>query len=303
MKHSYFVLFLVAGAGLLALIVGITTVILRPDSAPIQVTPTEIIDEPVAVVPSVIETVIGTSVENRPIYSYTFGTGERHISFVGGMHGGYEWNSVLLAEEFIAYLKNNPSFIPAGIKISVIPNLNPDSVFTALGTTTGFTAEEALTAAPTPVAAGRFNANEVDLNRNFDCEWAPESTWRGQPVSAGTSAFSEPEARALRDFVLATSPMAVVFWHSVANNVYASECEEGILPDTLALMQAYATAANYGAVPVFDAYPITGDAEGWLASIGIPAITVELEGRNTSEWTRNLEGITATIEYFTPPIE
>jgi hypothetical protein len=55
-------------------------------------------------------------------------------------------------------------------------------------------------------------------------------------------------------------------------------------------MTAYAKAGGYGAVPSFDAYPITGDAEGWLASIGIPAITVELETRTSIEWTRNLGG-------------
>ncbi|MCA9360408.1 hypothetical protein KC730_00785, partial [Candidatus Kaiserbacteria bacterium] len=74
-------------------------------------------------------------------------------------------------------------------------------------------------------------------------------------------------------------------------NVYASECENGVLPETLTLMNAYSVAGNYGAVPVFDAYPITGDAEGWLASIGIPAVTVELEGRTSIEWTRNLAGV------------
>ena len=117
-------------------------------------------------------------------------------------------------------------------------------------------------------------------------------------MSAGTAAFSEPEAAALRDFVLAEKPKAVVFWHSQANNVYASECEDGVLPTTLTLMSTYATAAGYGEVPVFDAYPITGDAEGWLASIGIPAVTVEMKGYETTEWTKNLAGIEATLGLY-----
>jgi hypothetical protein len=80
--------------------------------------------------------------------------------------------------------------------------------------------------------------------------------------------------------------------------VYASECEEGILPDTRALMNAYAAASLYPAVDSFDAYAITGDAEGWLASLGIPAITVELSTHETIEWERNLAGFNALLELY-----
>jgi g-D-glutamyl-meso-diaminopimelate peptidase len=147
-------------------------------------------------------------------------------------------------------------------------------------------------------ATGRFNANNVDLNRNFDCKWQPESSWRGNFVSAGTAPFSEPEARALRDLVLETNPDAVVFWHSQASAVYASECEAGVLPETLTLMNAYALASGYQPISTFDAYPITGDAEGWLAKINIPAITVEMRTHETVEWEENLSGVEALINYY-----
>ncbi|MEK7185218.1 MAG: hypothetical protein AAB726_01205, partial [Patescibacteria group bacterium] len=47
---------------------------------------------------------IGRSVEGRAIEAYTYGAGNKHVVFVGGVHGGYEWNSVLLAYEFMDYL-------------------------------------------------------------------------------------------------------------------------------------------------------------------------------------------------------
>ncbi|MEX0689894.1 MAG: M14 family metallopeptidase, partial [Candidatus Paceibacterota bacterium] len=145
---------------------------------------------------------------------------------------------------------------------------------------------------------GRFNARQVDLNRNFNCKWSPEGNWRGNSVSTGSGPFSEPESVAIRDFVLKNNPDAVVFWHSQANTVYASECENGIIPETLDIMNLYATAANYNSVEKFDAYEVNGDAEGWLASIGVPAITVELETHETVEWERNLSGVKAIFEYF-----
>lgn len=241
--------------------------------------------------------VIGTSVEGREITRHSFGTGDTELLFVGGVHGGYEWNSSLLAWRMIEFFTLNPDEVPNTLAISIIPSLNPDGLAAVVGTGGKFS--EADVPAPSErVAAARFNANGVDLNRNFDCKWQPTSTWRGSEVSAGNAPFSEPEAAALRDTVLATQPDAVVFWHSQANNVYASECHDGVLSDTLSLMNTYADAGNYGAVPSFDAYPITGDAEGWLASIGIPAVTVELESYQDIEWNRNYEGVMAVIESY-----
>lgn len=250
--------------------------------------------------------IIGNSVEGRKIESYTFlpddgqaggnGTTTRLV-FVGGIHGGYEWNSVLLAYQFIDYLKANPAAIPKSLTVTIIPSANPDGLFKVVGKEGRFTVADVATSTEV-LASGRFNARGVDLNRNFDCKWQPEATWKNKKVGAGTGAFSEPEAFAMRNFVLNNKPTAVVFWHSQANAVYASECHNGILPQTLAIMNAYAKAAGYGAVPAFTAYPVTGDAEGWLASINVPAITVELKTHESIEWEQNLAGVKALFDYY-----
>lgn len=250
-----------------------------------------VIEEPV--VKRVQET-IGTSVEGRGVEVVRYGNGSNHLLFVGGIHGGYEWNSVLLAYEFIDYFDAHPELVPEDVTLSIIPSANPDGVYEVIQKEGRFVAIDI--PADADIAMGRFNSNNVDLNRNFDCKWKPESMWRGNVVSAGTSAFSEPEAVAIRDYVLKNSPKTVVFWHSKANAVYASECEKGVLPATLNVMNIYSTASSYKPVPVFDAYEITGDAEGWLASIGIPAVTVELETRDSIEWEKNLNGVLALIE-------
>lgn len=266
---------------------------------PVPTPPTPIVEEePEIMWPE--KTVIGSSVLGRDIEAYTFGDGERHVLFVGGMHGGYEWNSVLLAYEFIDHLAENRDLVPEGVAVSVVPSANPDGLYKVLGVEGRFALAD-VPADTGPVGNGRFNANGVDLNRNFDCKWKSESMWRGNAVSAGTAAFSEPEAVAIRDFVLEHNPNAVVFWHSQANAVYASECEEGVLPETSTVMHTYADAAGYTPIASFDAYEVTGDAEGWLASIGIPAITVELATHETIEWTKNLAGAKALIEYYNGP--
>lgn len=274
-------------------VVGIFAFLALKKEEPVQ-TP---VDVPVTVAEPVVK-IIGKSVEGRDIESYTYGSGEKHVAFVGGIHGGYEWNSVLLAYEFIDHLKANPDELGADLKVTIIPSANPDGLFDVIGKEGRFAMTDVPPSGSVPVGTGRFNARGVDLNRNFDCKWKPESTWRSQKVSAGVAPFSEPEAQAIQAFVLENKPDAVVFWHSQADAVYASECESGILPGTLAIMNAYAGATGYKAVDTFDAYEVTGDAEGWLASIGIPAITVELKTHEAVEWDRNLAGIKAMFAYY-----
>ena len=240
---------------------------------------------------------IGKSVQDRIIGSYTYGTGAKKIVFVGGIHGGYEWNAVALAYRFMDYLAANPDKVPADETVIVIPDLNPDAVYKVTGKEGRFSLSDVSTDAKL-LASARFNADGVDLNRNFDCKWQPKSTWQNKIVSAGTSVFSEPEAQAFRDFIAAEKPDAVVFWHSQANAVYASQCGKGILPGTLDIMNTYAKAADYPAVKEFTAYATTGAAEDWLASQDVPAITVELSSHQSIDWEKNLAGIQALLKYF-----
>jgi hypothetical protein len=241
------------------------------------------------------QTIIGSSVENLDITAHHFGGGEKEILLVGGIHGGYEWNSSLLAYELIEYFESNSDAIPENLQVTIIPNLNPDGLYAVTKKTGAFTKEDV---SLDDTFSARFNSNNVDLNRNFDCKWQPNSTWRNTPTNAGSHAFSEPETKALRDYILKKNPISVVFWHSQANTVYGSECENGILAETESIMNTYAKAASYGAERAFTAYPVTGDAADWLASINIPAISVELENHNSIDWEINLSGLEALFEYY-----
>lgn len=253
----------------------------QPLAAPVVATSSPSV---AAIATSTIKT-IGTSVQGRTIDVHTFGTGPKNILFVGGIHGGYEANTVHLAEAVIEEFQLFPNTIPDDITVHIIPNLNPDGY--------------ALSASASNFDR-RMNANGVDLNRNFDCQWQPAGTWGSVETSGGAAAFSEPEAAALRDYVLETRPAAAAFWHSKASAVYTSECGPGTgaAPNGEALMNTYASAANYDAFGMWTAYPVTGAAEDWLASIGITAITVELETRDSIEWERNWAGVQATLSLF-----
>ncbi|MCA9912571.1 MAG: hypothetical protein KC496_04465, partial [Anaerolineae bacterium] len=147
-------------------------------------------------------------------------------------------------------------------------------------------------------AAGRFNANNVDLNRNFDCDWSATGVWQNREVSGGTAPFSEPEAAALRDYVNTYDPAAAVVWFGAEGKVYPSACEGTPSKASVTLAATFASAAGYPAEAEFDAYAITGDMVNWMAKQGIPAISVLLTTHEGSEFEKNLAGVQAILNAY-----
>lgn len=241
-----------------------------------------------------ISTVIGYSTGNLPIIAYNFGNGPDRVALVGGIHGGSEWNSVLLAYAVIDHLTANPTAIPAALTVHVIPVANPDGLQMVTGKTGRFTAEDV----QAPVGRGRVNGNGVDLNRNWDCDWAATAWWGNSEVSGGSAPFSEIETHALRNFFIKRPAIqAAIFWHSAVPGVFAGGCDD-IYPAAEALAEIYATAADYPYGDAFTHYPITGDVTNWLSRQQIPAITVELASRSEIEWAQNWAGTAASLAHL-----
>lgn len=223
--------------------------------------------------------VIGKSVDGADIVAYHFGTGKKEILLVGGVHGGYSPNTAALGSEFVTFFRENKNIIPANLSVTIIPNLNPDGLAKS-GT------------------AGRFNTHNVDLNRNFDCEWSADAKWRSETVSGGTAAFSEPEADTIRGYVETYDPIAAVVWFSAEGKVYPSACGGTPSKASIELAAAFATAAEYPAEAEFKAYDVTGDMVNWMAKQGIPAISVLLTDYKNTEWSKNEAGIRAVLDKY-----
>ncbi|MDO8620139.1 MAG: M14 family metallopeptidase [bacterium] len=249
------------------------------------------------------ETVIGTSVGGNKITAYHYVsaapsiTPDTELLFIGGIHGGYEWNTALVAYEFMDYLKENPTVIPKNVKVTVIPVLNPDGLKKVVGTTGRFSPASVSPSAEV-VVSGRFNANMVDLNRNFDCDWQTEGKWQTKTVSGGSKAFSESESQAVKQYVETAKPSAVVVWYSSAGGVFSSNCHNGVSAETKMLTKLFADASGYPAYESFNFYEITGDMVNWLAKNDIPAISVLLTNHTDTEWDKNQKGIEALLNYY-----
>ncbi len=243
------------------------------------------------------ETILGKSIENRDITAYHYGNGDTEILFIGGIHGGYEWNTVLLAYETIDYFKANPTVIPNNLKITIVPVLNPDGLNKVIGKSSRFELSNA-PSSKTDTTIGRFNANEVDLNRNFDCNWQSTGTWQNKDVSGGSEIFSEPESQAIKNYIDEQNPKAVIVWYSAAGGVYASNCNNDILTETSTITKIYAEASGYPSYEEFDSYSITGDMVNWLAKENVPAISVLLTNHEDVEWDKNQAGIDALLNHY-----
>ncbi|OGG69531.1 hypothetical protein A3I99_02985 [Candidatus Kaiserbacteria bacterium RIFCSPLOWO2_02_FULL_45_11b] len=241
--------------------------------------------------------ILGNSAGGEAITAYHFGTGETELLFIGGIHGGYSWNTSLLAFELIDWLEENEDKVPKNVKVTIIPVLNPDGLKVVTGTTGLFKAS-AVNTSETVRITGRFNANEVDINRNFDCEWESVGTWQNRSVSGGETPFSEPESAAVKAYVEANKPATVVTWYSAAGGVYSSSCNNGISTETKDLTNLFAKAAGYTAHEEFDYYQITGDMVNWFAGQNIPAISVLLTNHTDTEFSKNLSGLQAMLTKY-----
>lgn len=224
---------------------------------------------------------VGYSHNGEPIEVYRFGSGPTAIVLIGGLHYGFAPSSTLLATQAVAHFSANADEVPEGTSLYVIPNMNPDGIY-----------------AP-GVLRGRTNARGVDLNRNWGCEWQPDAEWDDHSVSGGSAPFSEPETVAVRDWLLALRPQAIIFYEARAANglVTPGSCD-GVYSGSDTLMNIYWTNSNYRWL---DGLAVTGDASNWAAREGMAAIFVILRSRDAlsdSEWQRNLRAIHAVLNHY-----
>lgn len=234
--------------------------------------------------------VIGRSTGGHAIEAYRFGSGPVTAALIGGIHGGCEWNTVLLAYEMIDYFTEHPGEVPGSISLYIVPAANPDGLFLVTGHTGRFEpAELAENTFP-----GRFNDHEVDINRNWGCHWEPVGYVFEIEIDAGSAPFSEAETRVLRDFILDHNMDAVVFWHSQMGTVFPGGCDAPHKPSQTIARQ-YAEASGYDYLESFEDYPVSGDAADWLAAQGIAAIEVELISHEEVEFHQNLDGVLAVL--------
>ncbi len=229
--------------------------------------------------------IIGFSLVGRPIEVYAFGSGEKEYLLVAGIHGGYEWNTVALANEMITYIHQNPEVIPSDVTLYIIRNMNPDGE------------------ARSHDVDGRVNNNGVDLNRNFPADnwvadWNRDGCWIYRPTTGGSYAGSEPETRSVMSFVGSRKLVAMISYHSAALGVFP-----GGVPwtdDSKRLAKALSKATGYPYPPIDTGCEYTGTLADWAVENGVDAaVDMELSDHKNTDFDRNLKALKVLLN-FTP---
>jgi predicted deacylase len=193
---------------------------------------------------------------------------------VAGIHGGYEANTTTLALALVRHLSLHPDLVPGDVTLYILPVLNPDGL------------------ARSHSDEGRPNANGVDLNRNWDANWQAEwpldGCWIYTPITAGSFPESEPETRALMEFIQAHELEALISYHSAALGIFpGGQPDTDPAAQTLAAQIAAVSPYPYPPLPTGCTY--TGQLIDWAAMQGIPALDIELSTHEAIDWQINLD--------------
>lgn len=251
-----------------------------------------IIQDNLEKIPSPLESIhkfkIGESRKSQPIYCYQLGKGNCKLLFVSAIHGN-EVGTVKLAYHLINWAYRNMEKLKEST-LFIIPCLNPDGYASALKNPDYFHGGQ----------IGRFNSNDVDLNRNFDTpSFQSRSVWsfgknfkENIPVFCGDKGNPEPEIAALTKFIIDNRIKVLFIFHNAGREVMGNN-------NTLSqkLIEIYSQKTGFKCVKDKDWQKLgqTGTAKEWCELNDVAYVETESSTRWGSDWKKQKEAIMSAI--------
>jgi murein peptide amidase A len=192
---------------------------------------------------------------------------------LGAFHGD-EPESAELCFRLLHDMHHDAEFLKC-IRVGVVPIVNPDGLL--LNT--------------------RKNANQVDINRNFETQnW--EASEVDEHYHGGGFPFSEPETRIVARLIQQTNPRVILTYHTPYRLINYDDSS----PQTQEMANVYGQSCNYP-VEASIGYPTPGSFGNWAGvERGIHVLTVELpEGEAMGiTWPAHRKAIEALYAMETP---
>ena len=213
------------------------------------------------------EVVLGQSVQGRDLVMTILRGGPQTVLIIGGVHGN-EQTSVDVANGLLELLRDRPE-LADGRTVAIFPNSNPDGY----------------------ARNSRYNANRIDVNRNFDATNFKPAMQAG--LRSGTAPLSEPESRAIVRAIEMTKPKLLISIHSATRGRHCNNWDGPAehVAELMSKHNGYPPAATMG-------YPTPGSL-GSYAGIdkGIPIVTLELprDASGETAWNENRDALLAAI--------
>jgi len=246
---------------------------------------------------------IGTSVLGRDVIGLKLGIGEKKVFFAGAHHS-LEWITSVVLMRFIedyckAYSSGNYlSFFDirrlfGEVSIYIVPMVNPDGIDLVLNglkpTNPNYENLIQYNNGSTDFSKNwQANNNGVDLNHNYDASWEEAAqasallgiTSPGPTRYGGPYPFSEPETKALSDYVLASNFLLVLAYHSQGEVIFYNYLDIEV-PNSLTIGNQLATASGYTLERIDNIGQFAGFKDWFIKVFVRPGYTVEVgSGKN-----------------------
>ena len=239
--------------------------------------------------------------DGRGVFDIVLGdiSGDKQILIFGAMHAReYITAQVVmrqLCESLDALNGNGQNYrgvsaaeLLQGLTIHFVPNSNPDGVAISQFGLSALKNDSVRSRVAAMNDGGdleqwKANANGVDLNRNFDADWAE---FYGSPAPSperykGTSPGSEPESAALIRLTQDCHIKRAISYHTCGALIYWYFKQSGqVLDESKKFAEDISAATNYYLDDDYTALDPAGYKDWAIYKLGIPSITIEIGGEN-----------------------
>ena len=268
---------------------------------------------------------LGFSIFKREIPIVTIGNGNKDILYIGAHHG-MEWitSAILIKfiDDYCSYLNNNSKIfgISAKIlyetrKIHIVPMLNPDGIeYSVHGVAEANVLKQRLrkmNGNNPDFSHWQANARGVDLNHNYSTGFGEYKMIEkdmglinGAPGQySGEYPESEPETRALCNYVRCVQPTLALTLHTQGEEIYYTSGDK-TAPYALPIAQTISRLSGYKIAIPSGTAKYGGFTDWFIEEFDKPSFTIECgKGQNPLPFS-NLDSIYYKLNraLFTIPI-
>lgn len=237
---------------------------------------------------------IGESVMENKIYCLKIGKGKRKI-FINGAHHGLEHLTSAFIMRFIEeyalsidtdrnFFNLNPKKLYENISLYAVPMVNPDGVDIAIHgmdiTNPYHRKLISMVGIHSFNQVWQANANGVDINHNYDANWQVVEKHPSPSKYSGPYSESEPETKAIVDFVRSENFEILLAFHSQGGEIYY-DFDGKMSANSLELANRFAYVSGYVPARTTGSAAFGGCKDWFIKEFGKAGFTVEMgHGKN-----------------------